>query len=144
MMSHLRFSAARMCSPATRPSLRLALMSTSTTRGKSATRAQATDKSDMFKNADVVQSVGQRLNVDQRDVKTIVDETLAVIVELVAEGNNVQLKGFGTFKRTEMAARQGRNPQTGEALSIDASARPSFSAGKNFKDTVKEEYKKKK
>ena len=54
-----------------------------------------------------------------------------------------QPAGFGTFKRIETGARDGRNPATGEPLKIAASARPSFSAGKGFKDAVKGEYKKK-
>jgi DNA-binding protein HU-beta len=45
--------------------------------------------------------------------------------------------GFGTFKRTETAARKGRNPKTGDELDIPASARPSFSAGARFKQAVK-------
>lgn len=48
--------------------------------------------------------------------------------------------GFGTFKRTEVSARKGRNPQTGAELSLAASARPAFTAAKAFKDNVKENY----
>lgn len=56
--------------------------------------------------------------------------------------HNSLLAGFGTFKRTETKPRKGRNPQTGEALNLPASARPAFTAGKAFKDNVKATYQK--
>jgi DNA-binding protein HU-beta len=55
-----------------------------------------------------------------------------------ADGKKVSFTGFGTFESRERAARQGRNPQTGEALDIKASRSPAFSASKTFKDKVKE------
>lgn len=58
-----------------------------------------------------------------------------------ADGKTISIAGFGTFKRTETSARTGRNPATGEPLQIAAGARASFVAAKNFKDTVKEEWK---
>lgn len=48
--------------------------------------------------------------------------------------------GFGTFKRIETAARIGRNPKTGEEISILASARPAFTSGAKFKQAVKDAY----
>ena len=52
------------------------------------------------------------------------------------KGEKVQLVGFGTFEVSERAAREGRNPQTGEAMTIAASKTPKFKAGKALKDSI--------
>lgn len=59
------------------------------------------------------------------------------VIETLANGGEVALIGFGTFKVSERAARIGRNPKTGEALEIAASKVPTFKAGKAFKEAVK-------
>ena len=61
---------------------------------------------------------------------------LAVITEALANGDEVSLTGFGKFSVTERAAREGRNPQTGETIQIAASKSPKFKAGKALKDMV--------
>lgn len=58
------------------------------------------------------------------------------VTEALKDGDKVQLVGFGTFEIGERAAREGRNPQTGEAIQIAASRNPRFKAGKAFKDAV--------
>jgi DNA-binding protein HU-beta len=58
------------------------------------------------------------------------------IIGAMKEGDQVSLVGFGTFMVKERAARQGRNPQTGETIQIKASNIPSFKAGKALKDAV--------
>ena len=55
------------------------------------------------------------------------------------KGEKVQLVGFGTFEVSKRAAREGRNPQTGETMKISASKAPKFKAGKALKDLVNEE-----
>ena len=65
-----------------------------------------------------------------------VDAILAVITEALANGDEVSLTGFGKFSVTERAAREGRNPQTGEAIQIAASKSPKFKAGKALKDMI--------
>ncbi|HYE49039.1 MAG TPA: HU family DNA-binding protein, partial [Azospirillaceae bacterium] len=52
------------------------------------------------------------------------------------KGDDVRLVGFGTFSVSERAAREGKNPRTGEAIRIAASKAPKFTAGKGLKDTV--------
>ena len=59
-------------------------------------------------------------------------------VEAVLKGGKIQLVGFGTFEVSERAAREGRNPQTGETMKIAASKAPKFKAGKALKDMVNE------
>lgn len=58
------------------------------------------------------------------------------MIEALKEGEKIQLVGFGTFDVGERAAREGRNPQTGESIQIAASKSPRFKAGKAFKDAV--------
>jgi len=59
-----------------------------------------------------------------------------VIAEALKAGDKIQLVGFGTFEVKERAAREGRNPKTGETIKIDAAKKPVFSASKVLKDEV--------
>ena len=59
-----------------------------------------------------------------------------VVAEELKKGEQIQLVGFGTFKVSERAAREGRNPQTGETMQIKASKAPKFTAGKALKDAL--------
>lgn len=58
------------------------------------------------------------------------------VIDTLANGGQVVLTGFGTFKVTDRAARTGRNPKTGEEIQIAATKVPTFKAGKGFKDAV--------
>ena len=62
---------------------------------------------------------------------------MEVITDALVRGEKVQLIGFGTFEISERAAREGRNPQTGESVHIEASRAPKFKAGKALKDALK-------
>ena len=66
-----------------------------------------------------------------------VEALLDAVITTVAEGEKVQIIGFGTFEARKRAAREGRNPQTGEVLKIEATTVPAFKAGKAFKEAVK-------
>ncbi|MDA3509450.1 HU family DNA-binding protein [Acinetobacter junii] len=59
------------------------------------------------------------------------------VIDSLANGGEVTLVGFGSFKVTDRAARTGRNPKTGEEIQIAASKVPTFKAGKAFKDALK-------
>ena len=61
---------------------------------------------------------------------------LDVLTEEMKKGEKVQLVGFGTFEVSERAAREGRNPQTGKTMKIEACKAPKFKAGKALKDAV--------
>lgn len=77
------------------------------------------------------------IEVSKKDLTTIVDGVIKTIQDAVVAGERVQLVGFGTFETTTRAARVGRNPQTGENISIPESKSPKFKAGKAFKDAIK-------
>ena len=85
---------------------------------------------------DLVTKVSAETNVDKKDCEAVVNGVIDAIIEALKEGDKVQLIGFGTFEVKEVAARDGRNPLTGEAIKIDACKKPSFSASKVLKDEV--------
>ncbi len=72
----------------------------------------------------------------KKDAETAVNAVFGVIGDALAKGDSVQLIGFGTFGVKERAAREGRNPRTGEVVKIQASKAPVFKAGKALKDKV--------
>ena len=72
----------------------------------------------------------------RKDSETALNAAIAAIGEALASGESVQLVGFGTFSVKERAAREGRNPRTGETVKIKAAKAPVFKAGKALKDKV--------
>ena len=91
----------------------------------------------MANKQDLIAKVAEATELTKKDSAAAVDAVFASIVEFLAAGEKVQLIGFGNFEVRERAARQGRNPQTGETISIAASKVPAFKAGKALKDAVK-------
>lgn len=86
--------------------------------------------------ADLVAIVAEKADLTKKEAAAAVDAVMTSIIEDVAAGNKVQLIGFGTFETSTRAEREGRNPQTGEAMAIPAIVVPKFKAGKAFKDAV--------
>jgi DNA-binding protein HU-beta len=74
--------------------------------------------------------------LSKKDAGVALDAAIAAIGDALAKGDSVQLIGFGTFGVKERAAREGRNPRTGEVVKIKASKVPTFKAGKALKDKV--------
>lgn len=72
----------------------------------------------------------------KKDIEVVVNEVFDTIKNTLASGEKVAIAGFGSFEVAERAERQGRNPKTGEAITIPASKAPKFKASKNFKDVV--------
>ena len=68
---------------------------------------------------------------------TLIDAVFSTISDALARGETVAIAGFGTFSTQARAARQGRNPRTGEPLIIAASKAPAFKAGKALRDAVR-------
>ncbi|MDN5326368.1 MAG: DNA-binding protein HU-beta [Moorella sp. (in: firmicutes)] len=85
---------------------------------------------------DLVASVAEKTDLTKKDAEKVVNAVLASIEEALAQGEKVQLVGFGTFEIKERAARVGRNPRTGEEIQIAATRAPVFKAGKALKDAV--------
>ena len=86
--------------------------------------------------ADFVAAIADAAELSRTEAANAVDAMVSVITKTLKKGENVTLVGFGTFEVRTRAARQGRNPKTGETINIAASKNPSFKAGKALKDAV--------
>ena len=85
---------------------------------------------------ELIAAIAENAGLSRKDAEKALNATVSVLTNALAEGQKVQLSGFGTFEVREREARTGRNPATGEAVQIAASKAPSFKAGKNLKDAV--------
>ncbi|MDO4648925.1 MAG: HU family DNA-binding protein [Eubacteriales bacterium] len=85
---------------------------------------------------ELVDAMAEQTNLSKKDVVKVLESFVNVVSQELKEGGKVQLVGFGTFEVSERAAREGRNPQTGETMEIKASKAPKFKAGKALKDAV--------
>ena len=79
---------------------------------------------------ELVAAMAEQTNLSKKDAEAALKAFVDVVSEELKKGEKVQLVGFGTFEVSERAAREGRNPQTGETMEIKASKTPKFKAGK--------------
>jgi DNA-binding protein HU-beta len=86
---------------------------------------------------DLINVVAAEAGLSKKQAEEAVNATLDAIANALKNGDKVQLIGFGTFEVKDVAAREGRNPKTGEAIKIAASKTPAFVAGKGLKDSIK-------
>lgn len=85
---------------------------------------------------ELVAAVAETAGLSKKDAEAAVKAFTEVVSEELKKGGKIQLVGFGTFEVSERAAREGRNPRTGENMKIAASKTPKFKAGKALKDLV--------
>jgi DNA-binding protein HU-beta len=85
---------------------------------------------------DLIEVVADDAGISKAEALRAVDSVISSITKALKTGKQVSLVGFGTFQVKKRAARQGRNPRTGEAIQIKASKVPGFRAGKALKDAV--------
>ena len=86
--------------------------------------------------AELIDKVAVAAELNKASATRAVEALLDSIAASLRNGDQVTLSGFGTFSVTSRAARSGRNPRTGETISIPASKNPKFKAGKGLKDAV--------
>ena len=86
---------------------------------------------------ELVAAVAAKAGISKKDADAAVAAVFASVTDALANGDKVQLIGFGTFEVRERAAKEGRNPKTGETIKIEASKVPAFKAGAALKDAVK-------
>ncbi len=86
--------------------------------------------------ADFIGAVADAAELSKADAGRALDAVIEVIKKALKKDDSVSLVGFGTFQVRKRAARQGRNPRTGQTIKIKASKVPSFKAGKALKDAV--------
>ncbi len=87
--------------------------------------------------ADMVAAVADKLDLSKKQAEIAVDTVFNTIMEGIKTNDKVVISGFGTFEVRTRAARTGRNPRTGEDITIPEQKSPAFKAGKVLKDCVK-------
>lgn len=91
----------------------------------------------MNKN-ELISAVAEKTGLSKKDSEKALNATLDAITAAVANGEKVQLIGFGTFELRERAEKQARNPRTGETMTVAATKVPAFKAGSALKSAVAE------
>ena len=85
---------------------------------------------------ELVAAIAENAEISKKDAEKALKAFADVVAEELKKGEKVQLVGFGTIEVSERAAREGRNPQTGETMTLAACKAPKFKAGKALKDAV--------
>lgn len=85
---------------------------------------------------ELVEAMAKETGLTKKDTEAALKAFTTTVSKELANGNSVQLIGFGTFDVGERAARSGRNPKTGATIKIPASKAPKFKAGKALKEMV--------
>ena len=86
--------------------------------------------------SDFVKYVAEKNSITKEEASKNIDIFTSSVISALGEGNEIQLIGFGNFSVSEIAARSGRNPKTGEAIEIKAYKLPKFKVGQKLKDAV--------
>lgn len=85
---------------------------------------------------ELIAAIAEKAEISKKDSEKAVKAFIDVVTEELKKDEKVQLVGFGTFEVSQRAAREGRNPQTGKTMKIEACKAPKFKAGKALKDAV--------
>lgn len=85
---------------------------------------------------ELIASVAEKSDITRKDAEKVLSAVLDTIVEVVANGDKVQIVGFGTFEQRIRKERSGCDPRTGESITIPETRVPAFKAGKAFKESV--------
>lgn len=85
---------------------------------------------------ELIAAVAEKAEISKKDAEKALKAFTDVVTDELIKGEKVQLVGFGTFEVSERAEREGRNPKSGEPMTIAASKSPKFKAGKALKDMV--------
>jgi DNA-binding protein HU-beta len=86
--------------------------------------------------AELIEAMAESADISKAAAGRALDGMVEAVTKTMQAGDTLSLVGFGTFSVKERAAREGRNPQTGETIKIKASKIPSFKAGKALKDAI--------
>ena len=86
--------------------------------------------------AELIDAVAEKTGLTKRDVGEVVEELLECVKATLQRGEKAQLIPFGSFEARERKKREGRNPKTGEKLTIPARRVPAFHAGKDLRDAL--------
>jgi len=86
--------------------------------------------------AELVAKIAEKAGLSKKDAEAALNAFMDSVKEALAAGEKVSLVGFGTFEVVQRAERKGRNPQTGEEITIPATKAPKFRPGKGLKEAV--------
>ncbi len=86
--------------------------------------------------SELVDAMAKNAGLSKKDTEAALNAFTETVTDALKKGDKITLIGFGTFEVTKRAAREGKNPQTGEKIKIKASKAPKFKAGKALKDAV--------
>lgn len=86
---------------------------------------------------ELITGMAEKAEISKKDAEKVLNAFTNIVADTLVDGDKVSITGFGTFEVVERAERQGRNPATGETITIAASKSPKFKAGKALKDAVK-------
>ena len=86
--------------------------------------------------ADLVEEISRQTGLNKKDTSIVVNEIIGNICRALAEGDKVELRGFGSFKVKERRARKARNPRTGAGVNVPAKLVPYFKASNELKSRV--------
>ena len=87
---------------------------------------------------ELIAAIAEQAEISRKDAEAALKAFTDVVSAALKNGDKVQLVGIGTFEVSERAAREGRNPRTGETMPIEACKSPKFKPGKALKDMVNE------
>ena len=87
--------------------------------------------------SDIVEDLNNEIGLNKREAKELVDLLFSDIKNLLSEGHEVKLSGFGNFQLRDKSPRPGRNPRTGEDVEISARRVVTFKSGQKLKESVK-------
>jgi integration host factor subunit beta len=102
------------------------------------TNGLSLERGDCMTKADLVNDVANAAELTKKDAERLVELVFESIIESLNHGEKIELRGFGSFRVRERGARRGRNPKTGEPVSIPAKRVPYFKAGKELKELINE------
>ncbi len=86
---------------------------------------------------ELITGMAEKAEISKKEAEKALNAFTNIVADTLVDGDKVSITGFGTFEVVERVERQGRNPATGETITIAASKSPKFKAGKALKDTVK-------
>ena len=92
--------------------------------------------------ADIVDKIASATGLTKVETEAVVDGFISTVIEALQQGNNIEIRGFGSFKVKKRKGRVARNPRTGEQVMVDEHYVPIFKVSKDLKHSVDDNLKK--
>lgn len=86
--------------------------------------------------SEMAEKLAEKINIKKQQAEEIINIFTNSIIDALAQGDKVEIRGFGSFRVRHRAAKEGRNPKTGEKVSVPAKKVPFFKTGKDFREVV--------